>query len=101
MASGTPEIESSLTRRVGIYEELAVDLEFLQRNYVSALASLEAARLEADRQQRYVATFVHSSLPQEPLYPRRELNCLIVFLCAVMGWGILTMVVYVVREHAI
>jgi capsular polysaccharide transport system permease protein len=101
MASGTPEIDSSLTRRVGIYEELAVDLEFLQRNYVSALASLEAARLEADRQQRYVATFVHSSLPQEPLYPRRELNCLIVFLCAVMGWGILTMVVYVVREHAI
>lgn len=101
LGATSTEASSSITQRLGEYEELAVDLEFLQQTYITALASLEGARLEADRQQRYVATFVNPSLPQEPLYPRRFLNCIIVAACAFMGWGILTMFVYIVREHTI
>ena len=101
LGSGTDETSESLTKRVGAYEELKVDLEFLERAYVSALSSLEAARLEADRQQRYLATFVRPAVPEEAIYPRRALNILLVVIFSVMGWGISVMVVYIVREHAI
>jgi capsular polysaccharide transport system permease protein len=91
----------SLTARVGTYEEMAVDLEFLQRAYLSSLVTLEAARLEADRQQRYVATFVAPTLPETAAYPRKVRTGLIVFVFSLMLWGIATMTVYIVREHAI
>ncbi len=91
---------NSLTSKVGAFEELAVDLEFLQRSYVSTLVSLEAARLEADRQQRYVATFVLPSTPQKALYPRRVLSVFLVLILSLMAWGIATMSVYIIREHA-
>ena len=91
----------SLTTRVGTYEEMAVDLEFLQRAYLSALVTLEAARLEADRQQRYVATFIAPTLPETAAYPLKVRTGLIVFVFSLMLWGIATMTVYIVREHAI
>ena len=100
LGSGTDD-EVSLTKRIGAYEVLKVDLEFLERAYVSALTSLEAARLEADRQQRYVATFVRPTIPEKAVYPRRELNILLVIVFALMGWGISVMFVYIVREHAV
>ena len=102
LGAGTAEAETksqTLTALVGAYEELAVDLEFLQRAYVSSLASLEAARLEADRQQRYLASFVLPKMPEKALYPKSVTNVLLIFALSLMGWGIITMFVYVVREH--
>lgn len=90
----------TLTSRVGTYEDLAVDLEFLQQAYFAALASREAARLEADRAQRYLAAFVRPSLPEKSLYPKRVQNILIFAGFAFMIWGIGVMLVYIVREHS-
>jgi capsular polysaccharide transport system permease protein len=90
----------TLTARVGAYEELSVDLEFLQNAYVSSLASLETARLEADRQQRYLAAFVLPKLPQKAIYPNRELNVFVVFIFALMVWGLTVLLIYMIREHA-
>lgn len=101
LGSGTGETSESLTKRVGAYEELKVDREFLERAYLSALSSLEAARLEADRQQRYVATFVRPVKPEEAIYPMRVLDIFLVAVFAIMGWGIATMAIYIVREHAV
>jgi capsular polysaccharide transport system permease protein len=89
----------TLTARVGAYEELTVDLEFFQRAYVSSLVSLEAARLEADRQQRYLASFVVPSLPEKSLYPKRGLNMAMVAALSFMLWGISVMFAYIIREH--
>lgn len=90
----------TLTARVGAYEELSVDLEFLQNAYVSSLASLEAARLEADRQQRYLAAFVLPKVPEKAIYPNRVLNIFVVFIFALMAWGLAVMTIYIIREHA-
>lgn len=95
--TGAPR--NSITAKVGAYEELAVDLEFLQRAYLSALVSLEAARLEADRQQRYVAAFVLPNLPQDAAYPQRKLSILLTLVFSFMLWGIATMIAYIIREH--
>jgi len=91
--------QQTLTARISAYEELAVDLEFRQRAYVSALVSLEGARLEADRQQRYLASFVLPSKPQKSLYPQRALNVFIIFIFSLMFWGICVMMTYIAREH--
>ena len=66
-----PASDNTLTSRVGTYEDLAIDLQFLQKAYVTALASREAARLEADRAQRYLAAFVKPATPQRSTYPKR------------------------------
>jgi capsular polysaccharide transport system permease protein len=89
----------TLTERVGTFEELSVDLEFTRRAYLSALVSVEGARLEADRQQRYLASFVSPSLPEQALYPKRVLNVFLAAILAFMLWGIAVMSVYIVREH--
>jgi capsular polysaccharide transport system permease protein len=92
--------DNTLTSRVGTYEDLAVDLQFLQQAYVTALASREAARLEADRAQRYLAAFVKPATPQSATYPKRLQNILIFAGFAVMLWGIGVMIVYIIREHS-
>ncbi len=90
----------TLTSQIGVYEDLVVDLDFLQRAYFTALASREAARIEADRMQRYLAAFVQPSLPEKSLYPKRTSNILIFIAFATMLWSIGVMLVYVVREHS-
>jgi capsular polysaccharide transport system permease protein len=98
LAEGNAEL--SMSERLGIYEGLAVDMEFLRQAYVTALAAREGARLEADKQQRYLASFVKPSLPEQSLYPKRLQTTLVFFCFAVMIWGISLMIIYVVREHA-
>lgn len=89
----------TLSQRVSSYEGLAVDLEFLQRAYVSSMTSLEAARLEADRQQRYLAAFVLPSLPEKAIYPYRFLNVVLIAVVAFMAWSITVLFGAIIREH--
>lgn len=89
----------SLNRSVTLYEALKVDLDFRERAYLSALSSLEAARIEADRQQRYVATFVTPSLPESARYPKAMLTVVLIGAVAFLIWGILSMFLHILREH--
>jgi len=106
MGAGSGESDSllgdprTLTSKIGVYEDLLVDLEFLQRAYFTALASREAAQIEANRMQRYLAAFVQPTLPEKSLYPKRVQNIFIFIAFAVMLWAIGLMLVYIVREHS-
>lgn len=97
-ASPDPSSET-LNSAVSAYEALTVDLDFHERAYVSALSSLESARVEADRQQRYLATVVLPALPDSSTYPQVWLTLLLVFAVCFLAWGILSMFVHIVREH--
>ncbi|MDZ4789898.1 MAG: lipopolysaccharide biosynthesis protein [Hyphomicrobiales bacterium] len=96
----TKDGASPLSNLVSDYEELAVEREFAEKAYVSALASLERARFEADQQQRYLATFVTPSMPQEALYPERVLNTVMVLGVSAILWALGLLIVYGVRDHA-
>lgn len=96
--TGTPP-EPSLNDAVTSYDALMIDLEFRERAYLSALASLEAARIEADRQQRYIAVFVRPGLPQSSLYPRALLTIGMIGAVCFLIWGITAMFVHILREH--
>lgn len=81
------------------FETLSGEKEFAQRAYTSALASLEQARVEAGRQQRYLAVYSAPALPQEAVRPRRLHNVLMLVFVVACLWGIGTLIVYSVRDH--
>jgi capsular polysaccharide transport system permease protein len=81
-------------------EDLVVDREFAGKAYVSALSSLERARGQAHRQQRYVAAFVRPTLPQEAFDPRRIVASVTVFAIALVPWALGVLIIYAIRDHA-
>jgi capsular polysaccharide transport system permease protein len=91
--------ETALTGQLAEYEALEVERSFAQQAYASALSSLETARVDASRQQRYLAVYTAPALPQYPLYPRRILNGVLIFLGLALSWGIGVLVIYAVRDH--
>lgn len=90
---------SALSGQLATYETLEIERNFAQQAYASALSSLETARMEADRQQRYLAVFSAPMVPEHAIYPRRVLNTILAFLGLGLIWGIGALIVYAVRDH--
>ena len=65
---------------IGDYEPLEVESQLAQQQYASALASLELARIEAQRKKMYLVTFIQPSLPDEAVEPRRIMGVLTVMI---------------------
>lgn len=90
----------SLSASIARFEPLVLEKEFAEKAYASALTSLEVARVEAAQQHRYLATIVRPSSPDEPTHPERILGILTVFSVALAVFGIVTLFIAAVREHA-
>jgi len=90
---------SAVTRQLARYEELEVERSLAQQAYASALASLEQARRDADRQQRYLAIYLRPQFAESAKYPRSLRNILILGFALVAAWGIGTLITYSVRDH--
>lgn len=90
----------SMTSIAGEYEDLQIESEFARQQLVSAMTSLEAARVKAEAQSRYVVAFQVPVLPDESLYPRPFLFTLFVFVGALVIVGICSLIIAAVREHA-
>jgi capsular polysaccharide transport system permease protein len=101
--SGVTETAKSqaqpLSQVMGRYEELESERHFAENAYQHALEALDRSRLNADRQQVYIADFVPPRLPEEALYPRRARAIAIVFLVAFAVWGIGCLTARSVRDH--
>ncbi|MFZ3236629.1 MAG: hypothetical protein WA184_14835 [Stellaceae bacterium] len=89
----------ALSRVMGSYDELEGEQRFAETAYQHALEALDRARLNADRQQIYVADFVPPRLPEEALYPRRARSVAIVFIAGFVIWAIGGLTVRSVRDH--
>jgi capsular polysaccharide transport system permease protein len=83
------------------YEKLQLQREFANREMEAALASLEAARLEAEHQQMYVVRVVEPSMPDESRYPRRWMIILAAFFISTVLYGIVSLFVAGIRDHVI
>jgi capsular polysaccharide transport system permease protein len=81
------------------FEKLKLESEFATQAYMSSLASLESARVEAIRQNLYLETFVRPHLPQIPEYPRALLNTVLVFVVSFLVWSIGGLLLSAAREH--
>lgn len=94
--SGTDAAFSNL---VGQYEALVVDREFAEQTYLSARVAYDLALAEANRKSRYLAAYVRPTLAESSEFPRRLmlLSLYALFLC--IGWAILVLVGYSIRDR--
>ena len=80
-------------------EELQTQKTFAEKAYSSAMVSLEAARMEASRNQRYLAIYTHPSLPEYPMYPKRLLYSLFAFIGLNLLWALGMLIAATVQDH--
>jgi capsular polysaccharide transport system permease protein len=89
-----------LNEVIADYESLMVDAEFAKQRYVSALTSLEAARIRAESKSRYLVAFSPPTLPDESIWPRRLPFTAMTFFGLTLLVGIFSLIIAAVREHA-
>ena len=99
VAGQRPE-QGNLNALVAEYEDLTLEAEFAQKQLVSAMTSLEQARIRQMAQSRYVVAYQQPTLPDESLYPRPFLFTLYVFAGMLLFLGIVSLVWASIREHA-
>lgn len=90
----------SLSSFTGEYEALQTESEFARQQLVSAMTSLETARVKAEAKSRYVEAFQIPTLPDEALYPRPFLFTAYVLVGALVLAGLCSLIIAAVREHA-
>ena len=92
-------LPGSLPDVVGRYEELLVNMEFANTAFTQTLAGLGAARAEARRQSRYLAAHIQPTEATSALYPRRFMLSALSALFLLLGWSMLLLVYYNVRDN--
>ena len=82
------------------FERLKVDLEYAEESYFAALKALEAARDEADRQSRYLATYITPTRADESKFPQRFVLAGLILLFMVLTWSIGVLIYYSIRDRS-
>jgi capsular polysaccharide transport system permease protein len=96
ITGGSESIATSLSE----YERLDVQRRLSEKILASALASLESARLQAQRQQLYLESITQPNLADYPLYPKRVASFATIVAACLLAYGIAWLLIASVREHA-
>jgi capsular polysaccharide transport system permease protein len=91
-------VKDALPEVVGEYEALRTDLQIASTAYTRTLGGYVAAEASARRQSRYLAPHIQPTMAQESLYPKRKTLAAMAALFLFLGWGILTLIYYNVRD---
>jgi capsular polysaccharide transport system permease protein len=92
--------KGSLTVKAPDFGRLVLDREFADRQLAAAMVTLESARSEAARKQLYLERLVQPNLADKAMEPRRVRTVLMVFVLGLVLWGVVSMVVASIKEHA-
>ncbi len=82
------------------YERLDTARDLAEKRLGSAYKLLEAAELDAQKQQLYLETIEQPNLPDYPLYPKRVMWFSMVLASCLLTYGIAWLLVASVREHS-
>lgn len=82
-----------------LYDRAISERQAAMRDYQSALATSEAARLDALKQHLYLVRVVEPNLAEKSLYPQRALMILTVFACLLVAYGLGWLILTGAREH--
>jgi capsular polysaccharide transport system permease protein len=91
--------EKSLADKAASFQRLALERDIADKQLISALASLESARNEAQRKQVYLERIVQPSVPDVAQEPRRLRSIFATLILGLVAWGLLSMLLAGVREH--
>jgi capsular polysaccharide transport system permease protein len=92
--------DNSVVTALTEYERLDVQRMLAEKTLASALTSLEAARLEAQRQQLYLEVIAQPNLADYPLFPKRAISFATLVVSCLLAYGIAWLLIASVREHA-
>lgn len=81
------------------FERLTLEREFAQEAYVAARAVYDSAVAEANRQSLYLAAYIEPTRAEKSEYPQHGLIIGLVALFAFLGWSILALVYYSLRDR--
>lgn len=81
------------------FERLQVDREYAETSYAAALAALDGARAEANRQSLYLAAYITPTIAEKSEYPQRGLIVAIIGLFSFLIWAIASLVYYALRDR--
>lgn len=98
-ANGQGPAGENYATTISEFERLSVEREFAETAYTAALAAYDAARAEADRQSRYLATYIRPTLSERSQFPQREMLIGIVALFGFLAWAISSLVYYSLRDR--
>jgi len=90
----------SLSAKSPVFYRLVLEKDVADKQLASALVSLEAARGEAARKQLYLERLVQPNLPDTAVEPRRLRSAFTVFVVGLIVWGVLSLLLAGIREHA-
>jgi len=82
------------------FERLTVDQEYGEAIYRAGLTALEVARDDAARQSRYLATYIKPTRAEDSQYPQRFILSGLIGLFLLLGWSILTLIYYSIRDRS-
>jgi len=99
-ASKVTSPRGSFSARAPNFERLALDVEFADKQLGVALAELESARSEAQQKQLYLERLVQPNLPDKAMSPRRLRSIFTVLVISLIAWGVISLLVASIREHA-
>lgn len=97
--SGTASSEQSLPATLRQFEALEFAVMNAQKAYDAALATLERARGDANRQQIYLSPIVRPSLPLQEAYPRPWRELLTFGALGSLAGLLLLLLMRTLREH--
>jgi capsular polysaccharide transport system permease protein len=99
-SSKVTNAHGSFSAHAANFERLTLDSGFADRQLGVALAGLETARSEARQKHLYLELLVQPSLPDKAMEPRRIRSMFTVFIVGLIGWGVVSLLIASVREHA-
>lgn len=91
--------DKSMAHKLSQFEQISLERDLAVKQLTSALASLENARQEAQRQQLYLERVVEPHTPDYPLYPKRLMWIGVVFVVSLCLFWIVREFRAVVLEH--
>ncbi len=91
--------DQSLVPKITAYDMLTLQREFADKQLASAIASLEAARMQSERQQLYLDTIVQPNKADYPAYPKKIATIGIVFATFLGIYLMAALLIAGAREH--
>lgn len=81
------------------FERLTVDREFAEKAYLAARGAHDLAVQQAQRQSRYLATFVAPTLAEASTAPIRPLWVLVIAVFSFLTWSAIVLIYYALRDR--
>ena len=93
--------DASLVPKITQFDTLELQRVFAEKQLASAITSLEAARLQAERQELYLETIVQPNVSDYPGYPKRLASIAVVFASLLGLYLMAALLIAGAREHRI